>query len=192
MTVRAALRASSNRAAVRMLEQVGIAKTVDQARRLGMGSVPSVPSLALGSGEVTLMAMTSAYAAFADPVNFERRRSFAGSRTRMERWCSRPGRHPKQVLSPQTAFLLTSMLTDVVNAGTAYKARQEGFTLPAAGKTGTTNDYVDAWFVGYTPHLATGVWVGFDKPRTIISNGFAGELAVPLWARFMKSRDGQR
>ena len=58
--------------------------------------------------------------------------------------------------------------------------------LPAAGKTGTTNDYVDAWFVGFTPHLVTGVWVGFDKPRTIIANGFAGELAVPMWARFMK------
>ena len=78
------------------------------------------------------------------------------------------------------------MLEDVVNYGTAYRARQEGFTLPAAGKTGTTNDYVDAWFVGYTPNLATGVWIGFDKPRTIISNGFAGELAVPMWARFMK------
>ena len=78
------------------------------------------------------------------------------------------------------------MLADVVNYGTAYKARQEGFTYPAAGKTGTTNDYVDAWFVGFTPHLVTGVWVGFDKPRTIIANGFAGELAVPMWARFMK------
>ena len=93
---------------------------------------------------------------------------------------------PLQVLAPQTAFLMTSMLSDVVNYGTAYRARQEGFTLPAAGKTGTTNDYVDAWFVGYTPNLATGVWIGFDKPRTIIANGFAGELAVPLWARFMK------
>ena len=67
------------------------------------------------------------------------------------------------------------------------EARQEGFTLPAAGKTGTTNDYVDAWFVGYTPKLATGVWIGFDKPRTIIARGFAGELAVPMWARFMKA-----
>ena len=104
----------------------------------------------------------------------------------MERCCSRPKLTAEQALSPHTAFLLTSMLSDVVNYGTAYRARQEGFTLPAAGKTGTTNDYVDAWFVGYTPHLATGVWIGFDKPRTIISNGFAGELAVPLWARFMK------
>jgi membrane carboxypeptidase/penicillin-binding protein len=75
----------------------------------------------------------------------------------------------------------------VVNAGTAYKARQEGFTLPAAGKTGTTNDFVDAWFIGFTPKLVAGVWVGFDQPHTILPNGFAGELAVPLWARFMKT-----
>ena len=86
---------------------------------------------------------------------------------------------------------MTSMLSDVVNFGTAYRARQEGFTHPAAGKTGTTNDYVDAWFVGFTPHLVTGVWVGFDKPRTIIANGFAGELAVPMWARFMKQATAQ-
>jgi penicillin-binding protein 1A len=78
------------------------------------------------------------------------------------------------------------MLADVVNYGTAYRVRQEGFTYPAAGKTGTTNDYVDAWFVGFTPKLVTGVWLGFDKRRTIIANGFAGELAVPMWARFMK------
>jgi 1A family penicillin-binding protein len=186
MTVRTALRTSSNRAAVRMLEQVGISKTVDQARRLGMGSVPSVPSLALGSGEVTLMAMTSAYSAFADAGRlraplFIRRVEDADGNVLFE-----AKQEPKQVLAPQTAFLMTSMLSDVVNYGTAYKARQEGFTLPAAGKTGTTNDYVDAWFIGYTPLLTTGVWIGFDKPRTIIAGGFAGELAVPMWARFMK------
>ncbi len=186
MTVRAALRTSSNRAAVRMLEEVGIAKTVDQARKMGMGNVPSVPSLALGSGEVTLMAMASAYAAFADggqlrPAMFIRRVEDAQGKVLFEATPS-----AEQVMTPQTAFLMTSMLSDVVNYGTAYKARQEGFTLPAAGKTGTTNDYVDAWFVGFTPHLVTGVWIGFDKRRTIISNGFAGEIAVPLWARFMK------
>jgi penicillin-binding protein 1A len=81
---------------------------------------------------------------------------------------------------------MSSMLADVINAGTAYRARQSGFTLPAAGKTGTTNDYVDAWFIGYTPRLVTGVWVGFDQPATITSNGYAGDLAVPLWANFMK------
>ena len=186
MTVRTALRTSSNRAAVRMLEEVGIAKTVAQARKMGMGDVPSVPSLALGSGEVTLMAMTSAYASFADqgvlrqPVYIRRVEDEHGSVL----FEVKPS--AEQVISPRTAFLMTSMLSDVVNYGTAYKARQEGFKLPAAGKTGTTNDYVDAWFVGFTPHLVTGVWVGFDKPRTIISNGFAGELAVPMWARFMK------
>jgi penicillin-binding protein 1A len=170
-----------------MLEQVGIAKTVDHARRLGMGNVPSVPSLALGSGEVTLMAMTSAYSSFADqgqlrsPVLIRRVEDADGRILFQAKY------EAAQVLSPQTAFMMTSMLADVVDSGTAYKARQEGFKLPAAGKTGTTNDYVDAWFVGYTPNLATGVWIGFDKPRTIISNGFAGELAVPMWARFMSA-----
>jgi penicillin-binding protein 1A len=132
------------------------------------------------------MAMTSAYASFADqgllhPATFIRRVEDADGKVLFE---AKPA--GKEVISPRTAFLMTSMLSDVVNYGTAYKARQEGFTLPAAGKTGTTNDFVDAWFVGFTPHLVTGVWVGFDKPRTIISNGFAGELAVPMWARFMK------
>ena len=73
--------------------------------------------------------------------------------------------------SPTTSFLMASMLTDVINAGTAYKARADGFTLPAAGKTGTTNDYVDAWFVGFTPSLVAGVWVGFDQPQTIVVGG---------------------
>jgi membrane carboxypeptidase/penicillin-binding protein len=82
---------------------------------------------------------------------------------------------------------MSSMLADVVNAGTAYRARQTGFTLPAAGKTGTTNDYVDAWFVGFTPHLVAGVWLGFDQPKTIASNGYAADLAVPIWAAFMKT-----
>ena len=186
MTVRTALRTSSNRAAVRMLEEVGIERTVAQAKKMGIQNVPSVPSLALGSGEVTLMAMTTAYAAFADegllrPATFIRRVEDGNGAVLFE---MKPAQ--EQVVSPRTAYLMTSMLSDVVNYGTAYKARQEGFTYPAAGKTGTTNDYVDAWFVGFTPHLVTGVWVGFDKPRTIIRNGFAGELAVPMWARFMK------
>src|SRR5207244_1520204 len=92
-----------------------------------------------------------------------------------------------QAISESTAFLMSSMLADVVNAGTAYRARQGGFTLPAAGKTGTTSDYMDAWFVGFTPHLVTGVWVGFDQPKTIVPNGYAAELAVPIWSGFMKT-----
>jgi len=88
-------------------------------------------------------------------------------------------------VSPTTAFLITSMLQDVINAGTAAQVRQMGFRLPAAGKTGTTSDYRDAWFVGYTPSLVTGVWVGYDRPRTIVAGGYAAQIAVPLWTRFM-------
>jgi len=82
--------------------------------------------------------------------------------------------------------LMTDMLADVVNAGTAARVRQLGFRLPAAGKTGTTNDFNDAWFVGFTPKLVAGVWVGFDQPHTILPNGFAADVAVPVWATFMQ------
>jgi penicillin-binding protein 1A len=90
------------------------------------------------------------------------------------------------VVSEQTAFQITTMLADVVDRGTGWQARQSGFRLPAAGKTGTTNDYRDAWFVGYTPDLVAGVWVGFDRPRTIVGGGYASELAVPIWGAFMR------
>jgi penicillin-binding protein 1A len=85
-----------------------------------------------------------------------------------------------------TAYLMASMLADVVDAGTGARVRREGFTLPAAGKTGTTNEFKDSWFIGFTPKLATGVWVGFDQPQTILPGGFSSEIAVPMWARFMK------
>ena len=187
MTLRTALRTSSNRAAVRLLEDVGISHTVEYARRLGVGSVPSVPSLALGSGEVTLEGMTAAYATFAAggvhrvPVFIRRVEDREGT------VIYETPRESSRVLSEQTAFLLSSMLSDVINYGTAWKARHAGFQLPAAGKTGTTNDYLDAWFVGYTPKLVAGVWIGFDQPRTIVSGGYAGDVAVPLWGRFMKA-----
>ena len=80
---------------------------------------------------------------------------------------------------------MADMLKGVIDAGTGSAARRYGFTRPAGGKTGTTNDYHDAWFVGFTPKLVTGVWVGFDQPRSIRRAGYASELAVPLWARFM-------
>ena len=92
-----------------------------------------------------------------------------------------------RAVTEATAFLMSSMLADVVNSGTGYRARQAGFVLPAAGKTGTTNDYVDAWFVGFTPHIVTGVWIGFDQPSPIVAGGYAGELAVPVWTGFMKT-----
>jgi penicillin-binding protein 1A len=186
MTMRTALRTSSNRAAVRMLEDVGIERTVAYAEQLGVGTVPNVPSIALGSGEVTLASMTSAYAAFAeggivhDPVFIRRVEDHEGD------ILYEGDANARRAVSEATAFLMSSMLADVIDTGTANLARRIGFTLPAAGKTGTTNDFVDAWFIGFTPKLVAGVWVGFDRPRTIVKNGFAGQLAVPMWARFMK------
>jgi 1A family penicillin-binding protein len=187
MTMRTALRTSSNRAAVHMLEEVGISSAVEQAARFGVGDVPGVPSMVLGSGEVTLLSMTAAYGAFANrgvvptPRLIRRVETTSGEVL----YASVP---PQQrAVSETTAYLMTTMLADVVNSGTGWPARRVGFTLPAAGKTGTTNEYRDAWFVGFTPRLVAGVWVGYDQPRTIISNGYAGELAVPLWGRFMMS-----
>ena len=186
MTLRTALKTSSNRAAVQLLSAVGISKAVGQAERLNIGTPPSVPSLALGAGDVTLMGLTGAYGAFASggvvrsPVLIRRVEDRNG------KVIYRDEQKSHRAVSESTAFMLSSMLSDVVNYGTAYRARQAGFTLPAAGKTGTTNDYVDAWFVGFTPHVVTGVWVGFDQRSTIIANGYGGELAVPIWTSFMK------
>jgi penicillin-binding protein 1A len=187
MSLRDALRTSSNRAAVRLLEDVGIDATVRFAAHAGITNVPSVPSLALGAGDVTLDVLTAAYAAFAN-----------GGRATVPRYIRRveaqDGRvlfqapdEARRVFSETTAFLMASILADVVNGGTGSRVRALGFTLPAAGKTGTTDQYRDAWFVGFTPALVAGVWVGLDDPQTILPNGYASDVAVPAWSRFMKA-----
>lgn len=187
MTVRTALRTSSNRAAVRAFQTVGLEKEMDAIDRLQFGDIPRVPSIALGSGEVTLQQMTAAYATFANGGLLPRPQMIRRVEDREGELLYESTPELSQAFTPTTAFLMANMLTDVINAGTGYKARADGFTLPAAGKTGTTNDYVDAWFVGFTPSLVAGVWVGFDQPQTIVSAGYAGDLAVPVWADFMKA-----
>jgi 1A family penicillin-binding protein len=186
-TLRRALKVSSNRAAAQLLHQVGLTTAVYYAHRMGIDSeLPMVPSLALGTGEVTLLELTAAYGAFAN------RGAVAHPRviTRVEDtdgtllWAA-PVRQT-QAITSTTAYLMSSMLSDVVSSGTAATARVAGFTLPAAGKTGTTDDYSDAWFVGYTPHLVAGVWFGLDRPAPIMTRGFAGTVAVPAWASFMR------
>jgi penicillin-binding protein 1A len=186
MTMRAALRISSNRAAVKMLEMIGPPAAVSYAAKLGLPGLPAVPSLALGSGEVTLFDMTSAYGAFAadgqwhKPSLVRRVEDLDGTVLYTAEDIA------VQAVKPDTAFLMTSMLQEVIDGGTAWKARQLGFRLPAAGKTGTTNDYRDAWFVGYTKSLVSGVWVGYDTPKPILPGAaYAADVAVPLWARFM-------
>jgi penicillin-binding protein 1A len=188
MTMRSALSTSSNRAAVRMIEAIGVDTAVDYAKRLGMGEVPAVPSLALGSGEVSLLDLTAAYGAFANagvrqsPLLLRRVEDAAGTVLFQDE------SHASPAVSPQTAFLMASMLATVIDSGTAWKARQLGFRLPAGGKTGTTNDYHDAWFVGFTPSLVSGVWVGHDTPQPILpGSAYAADVAVPLWAGFMKA-----
>lgn len=186
MTMREALRTSNNRAAVQVLNLVGIPAAVAGATRLGLSAPPAVPSLVLGSGEVSLLSMTSAYGAFANrgvvhPPVFIRRVETSEGEVLFE-----DTSEPQRALSPATAFMMAEMLADVIDRGTGSRARQEGFVLPAGGKTGTTNDYKDAWFVGFTPTLVAGVWAGFDQPRPVAPNGYATGLVVPIWARFMR------
>ena len=186
-SLRTALKLSSNRAAAQLLQDVGISQATYYAQRLGIESpLPAVPSLALGTGGVTLLELTSAYGAFANagtavsPHLILRVEDGTGAPI----WTDVPGRH--QAVAPATAFLMSSMLADVLDSGTGTAARSAGFRRPAAGKTGTADDYTDAWFVGYTPHLAAGVWFGLDRPRPIMNRGFAAVVAVPAWAAFMK------
>ena len=186
-TLRRALTVSSNRAAAQLMQQVGTTTTIYYAQRLGIESeLPMVPSLALGTGEVTLLELTTAYTAFANRGIASMPRLF----TRVEdgeghALFFQEERHTR-ALSEGTAYMMSSMLSDVITSGTASGARAAGFKLPAAGKTGTSDDYEDAWFVGYTPHLVTGVWFGLDQPAPIMRNGLSGIIAVPSWARFMK------
>jgi membrane carboxypeptidase/penicillin-binding protein len=144
-----------------------------------------VPSLALGTGEVTLLELTAAYSAFANKGSVAAPRLLLRIEDAEGAGIWYADEHHVQAISPTTAYLMSSMLSDVVSSGTGARARVAGFTLPAAGKTGTTDDFADAWFVGYTPHLLTGVWFGLDQPAPIMREGFAGTVAVPAWARFM-------
>ncbi len=187
VTLREGLRMSSNRAAVRLLTTVGLRKTMKSAKDFGFDDLPAVPSVALGSGEVTLSAITAAYGAFANNGEIFHP-------TLIRKVLDHDGlvlfeshETPQRAIRPVTAYLMADMLRGVIDGGTGYGVRQLGFTLPAGGKTGTTNDYKDAWFIGFTPNLVTGVWVGYDQPQTIRRHGYAAELAVPMWTRFMKA-----
>lgn len=189
--LRDALALSSNRAAAHLLQDVGIRRTLDLVSRFGITSpMPMVPSVALGTGEMTLLELTAAYGVFANrgvlktPVVIRRVEDRDGHDL------YRAPASERAVISDATAYMMTSMMADVVNHGTATTARSAGYLRKAAGKTGTSNDYTDAWFVGYTPEIVTGVWFGYDTPHAIMNRGFAGVVAVPAWARFMTAAAG--
>jgi 1A family penicillin-binding protein len=184
--LRDALVVSSNRAAAHLLKEVGIRRAMDLVHRFGISSeMPAVPSLALGTGEVSLLELTAAYGVFANRGLWRQPLFIRRVVDRQGRVIYRAPNAERPVISEATAFLMSSMLSDVVSRGTASNARAHGFKLAAAGKTGTSQAYADAWFVGYTPHLVTGVWFGYDTPQTIMKRGYASVVAVPAWARFM-------
>ena len=185
VTLRKALAQSLNVPTVRMLSKIGIDETIRFARTLGIRSPlrPVLP-LALGSSDVTLLELTAAYAVFAnsgvrrEPVAILLITDSSG------RVLYANDSMPVQALKPETAYLVTNLLKGVIDRGTGWKARELG--RPVAGKTGTTNDYRDAWFIGYTPTLVSGVWVGFDDQRSLGPKATGSRAALPIWLEFMK------
>ena len=185
-TLRSGLALSSNRAAAHLMQDVGIHRTLDLVQRLGIHSpMPAVPSLALGSGELTLLEITSAYGVFANRGIWKQPTMIRRVQDRYGRELYSAEQNERRALSEATAYMMASMMSDVMTYGTGASARSMGFKLHAAGKTGTSQDYSDAWFVGFTPAMVTGVWFGYDKPRPIMNRGFASVVAVPAWTRFM-------
>ena len=171
--LRRAVEQSRNIPAVKTLQAVGVEKGIEYARRLGLaGELPPYLPIALGAGEATLLEMVGAYATFANqglrmkPVLIERITDRDGNV--IEQATPRAS----DALRADTAFVLTSLLRGVAERGTAARARRLG--RPIAGKTGTTNDFTDAWFIGYEPSLAAGVWVGFDEKKDSLGPGADG------------------
>ena len=191
-TLRTGLALSRNLVAVRLISLVGPQTVIEYARRMGIeGNLKNVLSLALGSCEVTLHGMVVAYSTIATRGLKVRPRIIIKVLDSDGRVLHREERHEERVLSSETAYMMTDMLESVLNNGTAIGARIRGFTAPAAGKTGTTNDFTDAWFIGFTPDLICGVWVGFDEKRSIGERASGAKAALPIWDRFMKEALGE-
>jgi penicillin-binding protein 1A len=186
VTLRYALQQSINIPAVKLLRKIGTSLVASYARRMGIKS-PIVQdlSMALGSSEVNLLELTSAYAVIADRGIRNDPLFILKVEDRSGNVLEKNAPHPVEVLSEETAAVMTSMLQDVVDHGTGYPARQRGFLNPAAGKTGTMDDYMDAWFVGFTPSLCAGVWVGYDVKKKIGQGMTGARAALPTWTEFM-------
>ena len=185
VTLRDALAHSRNIATIKVAEHAGYGAVAQLWRRLGVGSPPKpYPSIALGVFEATPLEIATAYTIFPN-MGLERRLHHVTKVTSGEADITRPNKNePKAIARPDTTYLVTDMLRAVINEGTGAGARSMGFTLDAAGKTGTTNDLRDAWFVGFTPELLTVVWVGFDDNQVVGLSG--SQAALPIWTQFMK------
>jgi penicillin-binding protein 1A len=184
ITYQQALEESVNVATVKVQEQVGIRRTVEVARRLGVESpLGDNLSIALGTSDLTLLELTSAYAALANQGTWVRPTAIRYVLDSQQKLLEENAPHGRQVLTPDLAYVITHMLEGTIERGTGVAAKALG--RPAAAKTGTTNDYSNAWFVGYTPKLATGVWVGYDRPRSLGRDETGSRVAVPIWTSFM-------
>ncbi|HEX6068732.1 MAG TPA: PBP1A family penicillin-binding protein [Longimicrobiaceae bacterium] len=187
ITLRDALARSKNSVTVRLAQEVGMDAVARQAEELGITTeIPSVPSAALGAADVRPIEVVRAYGAFANggrlvEPHFIRRIVDRHGRTVWE-----SGSSSSQALDPAKAFVLTSMLQDVVARGSGTAVRAAGFRGAAAGKTGTTNDAADVWYIGYTPELVAGIWMGLDRRETIVRGASGGTLAAPVWGRLMQ------
>jgi penicillin-binding protein 1A len=192
VTLRSALRNSRNLATIRLGRETGIEKVRGLAERAGIGTrIPGWPSVYIGAAAVYPADMIAAYATFANGGYRVEPRYVVRVEDHQGKLLWQPPQYPEPTVDPAVAWILTDMLREVVDRGTGYLARDPAVgglsrEIPAAGKTGTTNDNTDVWFVGYTPDLLAGVWLGLDHPQTIMAGATGGTLAVPVWARVMR------
>lgn len=187
VTMRQALYQSRNLPAIRLTMELGEGGVVQMAEHFGLSTrVPPYPSIALGSAEVYPIEMVASYATFANlgwrvpPTPILRVETLDG------RLLFRADPERVQVIGREEAWIMVDMMKDVLTRGSGTRVRSSGFHLPAAGKTGTTNEYTDVWFIGFTTDLVAGVWMGFDQPKRIKDNAQGGQLAAPAWAAFMR------
>ena len=186
LSLRAALIESNNRAASALQQRIGSRPVLKLASNAGLRDLPDVPSLALGTGLVTPLDLTAAFAMFPNG-GFSVRPRAIGSVVDADgvRVFEEPVKTDR-VISEETAYQMVSMLMDVMDRGTGSSVRQWNLRAPVGGKTGTTDDFKDAWFVGFSSSIVAGVWVGFDQPQTIAPEGYGSRFALPIWSDFMR------
>jgi penicillin-binding protein 1A len=186
LTLRASLMESNNRAATLLQQQVGSGRVLRIAARAGLDDLPDVPSLALGSGLVTPLDITAAFAVFPNGGMAVRPRDLARVRDADGNTAFEQRIEGDRVIQPQVAYQMVTMLRDAIDRGTGSPVRQLGVRFPVGGKTGTTNEFKDAWFVGFSSSIVVGVWVGYDQPQTIGAEAYGSRYALPIWASFMQ------
>lgn len=186
VSLRDALAQSHNLATVRLLEKVGVRNVIEFSKQVGISSpLASDLSLALGSSSVGLMELTSAYGVFLNQGNRAEPYAIFFVKDNQEKVLELAEPEGQDVISKETAYLITNMMEDVVQKGTGQAAKVLG--RPVAGKTGTTNDFINAWFIGGTPNLVAGVFVGFDDRRSLGETESGAHAALPIWVNFMKT-----